>query len=126
MRQLTTVIEGDRAIELTIILGEQLSAVTFVQDYLQLHFDGPVLTLFVWPTIIADAGTFEQGTAGYKDQLCSMISRKVLRANAYNADRLQLEFVGGLSIIVPLGAQFRTTPESAILKDGLTDRWEYW
>jgi hypothetical protein len=30
---------------LSRIVGEQLSAVVFVQDYLQLQFDGPTLTL---------------------------------------------------------------------------------
>ena len=34
---------GDR-VELLAIEGEQLSAVTFVQDYVQLHFDGPTIT----------------------------------------------------------------------------------
>jgi len=31
---------------LQMLIGEQLSAVTFVQDYVQLHFDGPRLTVF--------------------------------------------------------------------------------
>jgi hypothetical protein len=31
---------------LQMLIGEQLSAVTFVQDYLQLHFDSPRLTVF--------------------------------------------------------------------------------
>src|SRR5580692_5452288 len=33
------------------IIGEQLSSVEFVQDYVQLRFDGPTLTAFVWPEL---------------------------------------------------------------------------
>ena len=33
------------------MVGQELSAVEFVQDYLQLRFDGPVLTLFEWPDV---------------------------------------------------------------------------
>ena len=33
------------------LVGEQLSAVTFVMDYLHLDFDGQNINLYVWPTI---------------------------------------------------------------------------
>jgi hypothetical protein len=36
---------------LQVIVGAQLSAVTFVQDYVQLHFDGPRLTAFSHPVV---------------------------------------------------------------------------
>ena len=32
-----------------ILIGEQLSAVSFVQDYVEFHFDGPVLRALTNP-----------------------------------------------------------------------------
>jgi hypothetical protein len=32
------------------LVGEELSSVVFVADYVQFDFNGPRLTLFVWPT----------------------------------------------------------------------------
>jgi hypothetical protein len=34
------------------ILDSQLSAVTFVMDYVQFEFDGPRLTAVTWPTVL--------------------------------------------------------------------------
>ncbi|MBK7808451.1 MAG: hypothetical protein IPJ51_19490 [Saprospiraceae bacterium] len=33
------------------LINEQLSSVEFVQDYLQLHFDGRTITSYIWPII---------------------------------------------------------------------------
>jgi hypothetical protein len=59
------------------IIGEDLSAVTFVRDYLQLNFDGPVLTVLCplvvhWPEGIASS---EQ--PGFRDALCGVIGETV-------------------------------------------------
>jgi hypothetical protein len=44
--------------------NRDLSAVTFVRDYIQLHFDGPVLNAYVWPKINNALGVFEQDALG--------------------------------------------------------------
>ena len=36
---------------LQIIVGEKLSSVTFVMDYVQLGFDGPLLTAYSGPEV---------------------------------------------------------------------------
>jgi hypothetical protein len=35
--------------------GRDLSAVTFMRDYLQLQFDGPFLNIFDWPRVLVAA-----------------------------------------------------------------------
>jgi len=40
------------------LIGEQLSSVEFVQDYLQLHFDGRTITAYVWPKVFVNIETF--------------------------------------------------------------------
>jgi hypothetical protein len=62
---------------LQMLIGEQLSTVTFVQDYLQLHFDGPRLTVFSHPVIRSGEQTFSDGKPGFRDALCNNIAKKV-------------------------------------------------
>jgi len=68
-------------VELVAIEGEQLSAVTFVQDYVQLHFDGPTLTTITRPTVVAGDASFDYGAAGYRDRLCALIGHVVKQAS---------------------------------------------
>ena len=50
------------------LVGEQLSAVTFVMDYLHLDFDGQNINLYVWPTIeIEGEAGRSAGASGYRD-----------------------------------------------------------
>lgn len=59
------------------LVGEQLSSVIFVQDYLQLDFDGKRLTLNVWPTVVRSEERISFGDAGYRDTLCGLIATTV-------------------------------------------------
>jgi len=65
---------------LQVIVGEQLSAVTFVQDYVQLHFDGPCLTAFSYPVVMLGDKTFRWGEPRFRDVLCGRIAQKVAAA----------------------------------------------
>jgi hypothetical protein len=56
---------------------EQLSSVEFVQDYLQLHFDGTTFTCYVWPIVKSKAIVFKHDHVDYKNQLCSLIAQIV-------------------------------------------------
>jgi hypothetical protein len=64
---------------LQMLIGEQLSAVTFVQDYLQLQFDGPRLTVFSHPVVMLGDKTFHWGKPGFRDALCTISPRKLLK-----------------------------------------------
>jgi hypothetical protein len=80
---------GDRT-DLVSLEGEQLSAVTFVRDYVQLHFDGPRLTLLTWPVVIAAEARCAFGEPGYRDSLCRLIGRIVARAYVRVEERLRV------------------------------------
>jgi hypothetical protein len=62
---------------LSRIVGEQLSAVCFVMDYLQLQFNDYHLT--VLPPLVAQIGdrSFCLGDLGYRDTLCERITHNV-------------------------------------------------
>ena len=40
------------AMDVTAILGQELVAVEFVQDFVQLRFEGPLFTLYAWPHVL--------------------------------------------------------------------------
>lgn len=61
------------------LVGLSLSSVEFVQDYLQLRFDGPVLTAYIPPTIHIPSARLTRGDPGYADSICGLIGRAVIR-----------------------------------------------
>ncbi|MEL6876662.1 MAG: hypothetical protein AAGL68_01005 [Pseudomonadota bacterium] len=54
------------------LIGNELAAVTFVRDYVQLSFDGPVLTL------TGDLGLSDQNEAPSPNQIVGLIDQSVL------------------------------------------------
>lgn len=60
------------------LIGEQLSSVTFVQDYLQLDFDGFVISFYDWPFINISNEKYTFQEESYRNKLCSFISEIVL------------------------------------------------
>jgi hypothetical protein len=116
---------GDR-IELLAIEGEQLGAVTFVQDYLQLDFDGPRLTLTIWPRVVQNGMTRRFEEAGYRDALCGLIGKIVREAYLVEGDRLQIEFLNGAALVVPLGPGDYQTAYGVVFEDNKSTRWGAW
>jgi hypothetical protein len=118
--------QRDDHVELLAIEGEQLSAVTFVQDYLQLHFDGPTLTAVTRPIVITGDASFEFEGPGYRDQLCALIGQVVSRAYVRPADRLQIDFRDRASLIVSLKSEAYRAGEAIIFSDGKNEQWASW
>lgn len=61
----------------TKLIGEQLSSVEFVQDYLQIHFDGKNFIIYVWPIVYQNGKKHIFGEPDYRNALCELISLKV-------------------------------------------------
>jgi hypothetical protein len=118
-------IEGERA-ELVAIEGEQLSAITFVQNYLQLHFDGPLLTLVKMPSVIKGEDRFDVTSAGYRDALCSLITKKVSCAYVVTHDRVQIDFSDRASIVLSLQPENYVAAHIALFHSGNGGEWAAW
>jgi hypothetical protein len=89
---------------LQMVVGSQLSSVEFVQDYLQLHFDGPTLTLFVWPIVVLAERRVHFGEVGYRDALCSRIAHDISKVDIdmENERLIAFTFDDGTSITISL------------------------
>lgn len=105
------------------LVGEQLSAVVFIRDYIQLQFDGPGLTAINDPTVIANGCTYRVSTPGYRDALCERIGHSVVSAEVAEVEEIKIEFDDHSTVSISLKAEdYVHGPEAAILHDG-KDTW---
>lgn len=107
------------------LIGEQLSSVEFVQDYLQLHFDGRTITIYVWPEIQNEDHTFQYGEEKYRNELCDFIGLEVKDLYYHDRDFLVLLFKEtDNSIKLNLDpSNPDVVSEIAIFNDGLDKTW---
>ncbi len=117
--------EGDRQ-HLTAITDGELSAVTFVRDYIQLHFDGPTINAITLPTVVVGGSVFSPADPGYRDALCARIGTRIRAAYADPGQRLQIEFTDGSSLSISLRPEDRRAEEAAVYNDPLTKEWDAW
>lgn len=96
------------------LIGRVLSAVVFVQDYLQLQFDGSVLTLLIWPVVESSAIKMFFGMPGYRDLLCERIGMSVTDAEVVADHALSVVLNDGSSITASLLPESYEGPEAAI------------
>jgi hypothetical protein len=108
------------------LVGEELSAITFVRDYLQLHFDGPTINAYTLPIVTFRDSRWANGDTGYKDAICARIGVAVIGASTVPEDRLQLDFADGASVAISLRPEHRVIAEAAMYTDPQTNEWACW
>ena len=108
---------------LQVIIGEQLSAVTFVQDYVQLHFDGPRLTVFSHAAVLLGDKTFHWGKPGFRDALCNSIAKKVTDARVAYGDSISISFADGAAIKISLKDKDYRGGEAVNFDTGSNEWW---
>ena len=73
--------------------GQELSGVAFVRDYVEFHFDGPVLRAFVGPDLVrAQAPDLRFPDSGSRDALCALIGNTVREVRFEEQRTLELDF----------------------------------
>jgi hypothetical protein len=114
---------GGSANPLEPLVGEELSAVVFVRDYIQLQFDGPSLTLINDPIVLADGTKYQPTTAGFRDAICGRIGQRVKAAHTTEGQEIRIDFADGSTICLSLKPEdYNFGPEAAILHHG-EDTW---
>ena len=105
----------------------ELSAVTFVRDYVQLDFDGRSFTCITWPTIIGlDQVELTIGQRGFRDELCGLIGKSLRRGNIVSKKEMVLEFTTGVRLRISLRPESSRAAEAVIFRDELTKEWCSW
>jgi hypothetical protein len=82
--------------------GEQLSAVTFVRDYLQLWFDGPGVNVTSPLTVRTPVSTITSCEPGFRDLLCGQIAKIVVRVERRSGEALVIGFEDGSEMSISL------------------------
>jgi hypothetical protein len=95
----------------TRLVGEQLSAVGFVMDYLQLQFDPYLLTVLTSLVVHAKGQSYRLGDLAYRDALCERIARRVDDVSL-ERDRLSIGFDDGAAFDISLKEEDYVGPEA--------------
>jgi len=88
------------------LVGERLSQVWFVEDYLQLQFPDATLTLAATPVLLRDGHEpVSRGQPGYADELVALIDSTVDSIDEFLDLGLVIDLSAGMRIATPLTAQ---------------------
>ena len=98
--------------DISAIIGEELVAVEFVQEYLQLRFSAPLFTLYAWPHVLFPEFSVAYGEPEYRNALCAQIGEKVVQASLEEGDALTIEFENGTVFGLSLREEDIDGPES--------------
>jgi hypothetical protein len=85
-----------------ILIGEELSSIEFVRDYIQFRFDGPCLTAITDPYIIIGHKQYSRTDTGFCDILLGFIGLQVEETSLRESEIINIHFSGGRSINISL------------------------
>ena len=83
------------------LIGLELAAVSFVRDYVEFHFDGPVLRAIEHPSIVTSkAGEFLFPHGGSRDALCAAIGASVTAVESDDEYALAMKLSNGSRVTI--------------------------
>lgn len=103
------------------LIGEQLSAVTFVMDYFQFDFDGNKLTVLTQPK----AELYDEDIPNFRDRLCTFIAKRVTSAEEIAGIAIHIDFEGTGRLIIPLDNDARLQVEAAYFSTQKKTVWTW-
>lgn len=96
------------------IVGEKLSAITFVMDYWQLQFDGPIVNALTRVQVSADGSVLRDGDDQFRNLICGQIGKIVAEVAIANSNSFTITFEDRSSISVSLKAEDYVGPEAVV------------
>jgi hypothetical protein len=87
---------------LECLVGEELNIVAFVMDYVEFHFNGPILRAISNPVVEHAGRRVRFPDTGSRDALCALIGTEVLAVEERDHDRIELRTTGGHVLTIPL------------------------
>jgi hypothetical protein len=88
--------------DVSALEGQEMTAVEFVQDFVRLRFDGPMLTLYAWPHVLLADFSVAFGEPEYRNALCAQIGEMVAKASLEEMEALTVELESGAVIALSL------------------------
>ena len=97
------------------LIGEQLSAVTFVQDYFQLWFDGPGINVMNPTTVQSGQASSKSWDSEFRNMLCFQITKIVERFEIKDRESFSIIFEDYSTITVSIFPDDYTGPEAVYI-----------
>jgi hypothetical protein len=111
---------------LQFLVDEPLNAVSFVMDYVELHFNGSHLRCLV-PPVVEQSGRIERfPEPGSRDALCARIGAEVRAIRAADGGELRVEFSDGALVTASLAHEGRVSPEALHFHNRATGVTQFW
>lgn len=105
------------------ILGEFLSSVEFVQDYVQLRFNGATLTCFTQPLVRIDNRILYWDQPHFKDVLCSPIGHTVKSVSIQSGEYIEVVFDNDIVVQISIRDSDYQCAEAAKFDSVSGDCW---
>ena len=102
--------------------NEELSAVQFILDYVQVHFHDKGFTFYIWPTVEFENKSFKFGDIEYRNKLCEIIGKKVINVFIIEKKSLIIDF-GNIKITEDLNPYNPDIISEICLFQDKTDYW---
>ena len=93
------------------LVGQDLSSVTFVRDYVQFAFDNGGMNAYTAPTVACGSESLSLGQTGYRDSLCRPIGCRVERTWV-DDQRVSIIFESGVVVSISLREEDYLGPEA--------------
>jgi hypothetical protein len=94
------------------LVGQELASVEFVQDYVQLHFDGPTISAYTQPSVrLKSSEVLSWGEPGFRDALCAEIA-SLVRSVEVRPEQVSIVFETGDQVWISLRDQDYRGPEA--------------
>jgi hypothetical protein len=117
--------ERERPHVMAECVGDAISSVTFVADYVQVRWQGrsgstsyPSMTLYVWPFLTFGDHSLRRSDPGYVDALVGLIGCEVSAVDELLDRGLVVDFANGWRLIEPLDGTGLVGPEIAEYSGG--------
>jgi hypothetical protein len=84
------------------LIGREISAVAFVRDYVEFHFDGPILRSVAAPYVAVGEAVYRFPKPGSRDALCLVIGATIRSLNLIAGDHFEFTTSNGHRVRIPL------------------------
>jgi hypothetical protein len=99
------------------IVGEKLSAITFVLDYWQFQFDGPTINALTRVQVSAGGNILADGDDQFRNLICDQIGKIVAEVTFAKSQTFTMTFKDLSSISISLKAEDYRGPEAIVFND---------
>jgi hypothetical protein len=95
------------------LVGEPVNAVCFVEDYMELHFNGPILRALVTAVLETPSSLWRFPDPGSREAMCALIGAMVMDIGVDDTRSIQLRLDKGRVFTIPLNEPRQASGEAA-------------